>query len=245
MVTYDLFKPFPELLAFTTTKEDFLHVKPRFTGNDPARYLPMRERLAGLLGLESSQLAFPEQTHSSHIGSVPDDDLPVFYQTDALVTGRKNICLCVQTADCVPVLIFDPTKKVVAAIHAGWKGTLNRITAKTIEKMKSEFSCSPGDLYAVIGPSIGPSKYETGLEVADLFKSQFGNWQEFLIMQNNRRYHIDLWSANHYQLKQPGIPAGHIQILQECTYLRQDVFFSARREGTDTGRMVSGIMIRQ
>jgi polyphenol oxidase len=245
MVTYDFFKPFAELLAFTTTKEDFPHILPRITGTEQDRYMSARTKLADLLGLDSSQLVFPDQTHSSHIGSVAEDNRLTFDDTDALVTSRKNICLCVQTADCVPVLVYDSNKKVIAAIHAGWKGTLNRITAKTIEKMRLEFSCNPDDLNAVIGPSIGPERYETGLEVADLFKSHFDNWPEFLVLQNNRRYHIDLWNANHYQLKQQGIPAGHIQVLQECTYLRHNKYFSARREGSDTGRMVSGIMIRQ
>ena len=244
MITYDLFKPFSELLAFTTTKEDFPHVLPRFTGNNPDLYVPVREKLAFLLQLDINQLIFPGQTHSSHIGSVPDDKLPAFDQTDALVTSRKNICLCVQTADCVPVLIYDPDKKVIAAIHAGWKGTLNRITEKTLEKLRLEFSCNPDNLYAVIGPFIGPSVYETGQEVADLFKAHFSNWPDFLIVQKNRRYHIDLWSASRCQLEQQGIPSGQIQVLQECTYLQTAKYYSARREWTDTGRMVSGIMFR-
>lgn len=245
MVTYKLFEPFTDLLAFTTTKEDFPYLNPRFTGNDPECYKPVRKSLTELLGVNGNQLIFPEQTHSSHIGSVSDDDILTFDQTDALVTSLKNTCLCIQTADCVPVLVFDPARKVIAAIHAGWKGTLNRIAAKTIEKMKREFSCNPGDLYAVIGPSIGPARYETGMEVAALFKSHFDNWQDFMVLQDNRRYHIDLWISNRRQLEEQGIQSSRIQVLQECTFQMHDKYFSARREGTDTGRMVSGIMIRE
>lgn len=245
MVTYKLFEPFAEILAFTTTREDLSHGKPRFTGKDPDIYMPMRKTLAELLDLDSCQMVFPEQTHSDHIRLVTKKDPPVLKESDALVTSQKNLCLCIQTADCVPVLVYDPHEKVIAAIHAGWRGTLNRITAKTIEKMKMNFSCSPDNLYAVIGPSIGPEIYETGMEVATLFKSQSDNWPDFLILQGNGRYHIDLWNANRYQLEQQGVSNSRIQLLQQCTFHRQDLYYSARRDGTDTGRMVSGIMMRQ
>ncbi len=126
-VQYNLFKQFKNLVAFTTTKQTFDIQNPRFTGDLPELYTNSRKLLAEKIGIESEQLIFPRQEHTNCIAEINDVPKDEIKATDALITNKKGICLCVQTADCVPILLFDPVKGVVAAVHAGWRGTVKKI----------------------------------------------------------------------------------------------------------------------
>ncbi len=190
-------------------------------------------------------------------------------QGDALLTAQAGLLLAAQTADCVPILLVDAKRRVVAAIHAGWRGTLARIAAKTLGRMRLEFGTRPADVVAAIGPAIGRCCYEVGPEVAQAFLGQFpaapewfdgpfdrlaaGEEQPFLPWLSMvppgheappERVRLDLAAANRWQLADAGIRPRHITVSPLCTACRSDLFFSYRREGAHTGRHMAVIGIR-
>lgn len=183
---------------------------------------------------------------------------------DASTTNQPGILLAVQTADCVPILLVDPKKRAVAAIHAGWKGTLRRITEKTVGRMRLEFSTRPGDLMAAIGPSIGPCCYEVGAEFVSKFRAQFADAETYFDEARSgeepnplqwlnmmppghqppaRNVHLDLRKANRSQLVAAGLRSENILESNLCTGCRTEQFFSYRKEGEQSGRLMSVIGI--
>jgi YfiH family protein len=184
---------------------------------------------------------------------------------DALATKRKGLLLGVRTADCSPVLVVDPKKRVVAAIHAGWRGTLARIVAKTIGQMQMEFGSEPKDLLAAIGPTIGGCCYEVGTEVAADFSAKFSNASEFFDELRTgdepnplqwlnmmppghqpppKKVLLDLKKANRAQLLEAGVLENNIFVSELCTSCDVERLFSYRREGAMSGRLLSVIGIR-
>ncbi len=189
-------------------------------------------------------------------------------QADAAISGHAGLFLGIQTADCVPILLVDPRRHVVAAVHAGWRGTLARIAVKTLGRMRLEFGTNPEDVLAALGPAIGPCCYEVGPEVAQAFLGQFvhaAEWFEgpferlssgeepnplpWLTMMPPghepppERVQLDLRSANRRQLVDAGVRPGNIAVSALCTSCRSDLFFSYRKEGPAAGRMMSVIRI--
>jgi purine-nucleoside/S-methyl-5'-thioadenosine phosphorylase / adenosine deaminase len=190
-------------------------------------------------------------------------------KADALFTRDPGILLVVQIADCVPILLADTKRRAIAAIHSGWRGTVQRIAQKTLGRMQMEFGTRPGDVIAAIGPCIGQSCYEVGGDVAKEFHAQFANarewfdgpfdalasgendpnWLPWLTMRPPGHppppptVQLDLVAANRAILIEAGVPAANISASGFCTACRKDLFFSYRREGT-TGRMMAAIAIR-
>ena len=139
-IRYRIFEAYPEIEAFTTSKQSLTSEKARFTGDEENTYQSNRDELSRHLGIETDRLIFPGQTHTATVCCINDIPETEISETDALVSNRKGLCLCVQTADCVPVLLFDPVKKVVAAVHAGWRGTVSKIVANTIKKITAVYA---------------------------------------------------------------------------------------------------------
>ncbi|GGG77112.1 peptidoglycan editing factor PgeF [Edaphobacter dinghuensis] len=177
-------------------------------------------------------------------GKLQTADGKAVLEGDGAVTDLPGLMLGVQTADCVPVLIADVNKRVVAAIHAGWRGTVARIVEKGIATMQKEYGSRPEDLVAAVGPSIGACCYAVGEEVRTEFGSQF-NYADALFSTVGDQMHLDLWQANRRQLLDAGVPAEKITVLGECTACaRSDgerKYFSHRDEHGFTGRMMSVI----
>ena len=219
------------------------------SGDTRENVINNRERLCAALEITSNRLVFPKQTHTATVKIITESFLIAseegkknyLLDTDALITNLSGVCIAVKTADCVPVLLFDPRRKVIAAIHAGWRGTVQKIVGETISQMIQEFGSVPEDLIAVIGPSISPEVYEVGAEVYSQFNAPFYN--PTIPYQPNKRL-LDLWKANQEQLLDSGIPVNQIEVAQICTLSDPERFFSARRDGAKTGRMGSGIMLR-
>jgi polyphenol oxidase len=236
------------------------------------RILSNRREFFHAIGATRMRAAGIEQIHSDIARRV---DLPIppnsqSAKGDALLTADRGVLLVVQAADCVPILLADTRRRAVAAIHSGWRGTLLRIAAKTVGKMRMEFGTSPHDLVAAIGPSIGRCCYEVGSEVAMAFHSQFANarewfsgpfdslaagendpnWLPWLTMMPPGhqspapRIHLDLLAANRAILADAGVPAARIYSSGFCTACRSDLFLSYRREHT-TDRMMAAIGIRR
>ena len=184
---------------------------------------------------------------------------------DAAVTNRPGLLLSVQTADCVPLLLVDPQKRAVAAIHAGWRGTLRRIAEKTVGHMRMHFGSKPANILAAIGPAIGGCCYEVGTEIAAEFLSQFADASDFFddfrtgdepnpIQWLNqmppghqpppKNVLLDLHKANASQLSSGGLQGKNIFISNLCTSCRRDLLFSYRKEGEQSGRQMAAVAIR-
>ena len=185
------------------------------------------------LGLRLEDLALPRQVHSDHVCWMMEAGRPE--ATDAVITCKPGLCVCVKTADCIPILIYDSWKRTVAAVHAGWRGTVNRIVQKTIDLMLPD---NPDDLRAIIGPGISLEWFEVGNEVYEAFKA--AGFPMERIAKKKSRWHIDLWEANRWLLEEIGITDVYIE--RTCTRTSKD-FYSARRETINTGRNYNGIFI--
>jgi YfiH family protein len=223
-----------------------------------------RKLFQSALAASEFKLVSLKQFHSDVVCGFPSaPDEPC--SGDASITNTSNLLLGIQTADCVPILLLDPKKRAVAAVHAGWRGTLQRIVEKTIGRMKMEFNTDPSDLLAAIGPAIGGCCYEVGTEVAAAFHSQFANAPEWfdelrtgdepnpLQWLNQfppghqpppKNVRLDLRKANRAQLLSAGLNPQNIFVSDLCTACCPDVLFSYRKQGSESGRMTSVIGIR-
>lgn len=243
---FESFKQYKNIAHFVTTKEGWVSgCKPRFTGDNEADYTAFRKELSLSCEWDAKRFIFPRQTHSDRVVVVSGENKSnTVSDTDALITNEPGLFVCVQTADCVPILLFDPHKKVVAAIHAGWRGTVAKIAQKTVQQMTAKFGCQPTDILAGIGPSIHIHAYEVGAEVVEAVKDNFNNSQALLKPSlNEGKAFFDLWEANQTVLIESGIPEENIELMGLCSFEQSDMFYSARRDGGDTGRMVSGIRL--
>lgn len=214
-----------------------------YTVNDnPKNVTSNLENLATAFGFEKHQMVSPKQTHSKNIGIVKSEN-DLFNNTDALITNVPGICIFIRTADCVPILLFDPVNKAAAAIHSGWKSTIQEITKHTIKLMNKEYGTNPGDIIAGIGPSIGPEVYEVGPEVIEKFDAKFGKDHIINPIENSNKGYLNLWKVNKQILINSGVHESNIEIAEICTYSNPELFYSARRDGVKTGRLASGIII--
>jgi len=175
------------------------------------------------------QLATLRQVHSAM--PLVADEPGCAGEGDALMTNRRGLAVSVRTADCLPILIADPQARVVAAIHAGWRGTAAGIVRRTVEEMTGKFGTDPSGLRAAIGPGIGVCCYQVGDEVA----RQFGLSGPIL---------LDLAAENRRQLVEAGLAGAHIDLLNRCTFCDPARFHSYRRDKDRAGRMISYVLIR-
>lgn len=157
---------------------------------------------------------------------------------DAIVTSMRNLGVGVYTADCVPLLLVDGDAKVVAAVHAGWRGTLSGIVNRTIRRMEKAYGILSSEISAAVGPSIGMCCYEVGEEVAVQFMNKYDKCSEFLSKRNDSKYVIDLRMANVRNLVDAGV--ANVEVMDICTMCNGD-FHSYRREGRGVGRQLSFI----
>lgn len=196
--------------------------------------------LANRLG--TSDVVCMQQVHGTEltIVSAPMDETPV---CDGLFTRRKDIALVVQTADCVPLLMWDPDQNVVAAVHAGWRGTLGRIAEKAADMFRSCFSSRPESIYVALGPAIGPCCYEVGPEVVDAYARQLTSFDGLFSMGPRGRQHLDVIEANRRQLVASGISEDRIFSSGMCTSCDNGFLFSYRKEGKGTGRLYGSISV--
>lgn len=226
-----------------------------------------RRRFQKALGAEAMQLIALSQIHSDII-HVVEAVPPQMLQGDALVTSTRGLLIGVQTADCIPILLADPEHHVVAAIHAGWRGTLKRIAEKTVGRMRMLFGTRPEKIIAAVGPGIGRCCYEVGPEVVKEFASQFENARDWfegpydalasgedpnplpwltMIPPGHQppppSVLLDLHAANRGILEGAGVTAKNISVSELCTACRTDLLFSYRREKI-TGRMMAAIGLK-
>ncbi len=201
--------------------------------------------LADDLKIPMESMVLSRQTHTDHIRPVTEDDAGKgvtkpsdIYDTDALITDRTGISLIVFSADCVPILLLDPKRRVIAAVHAGWRGTVKEIAKKTVMLMQTKYQCDPLDIRCAIGPSIGPCCFTFGSEATEIFPPSYCKEME------DGRFLVDIWRMNQDQLLSQGILAEHIDLSNLCTVCHADTFYSYRTHQEHTGRQAAVIMLR-
>ena len=184
-----------------------------------------------------------KQIHSANViilDHIEDhDDLT---EGDSLVTDLRGVGIGVRTADCVPILIADKSNTIIAAVHAGWRGTLSEIVSTTITSINSKYGVKSSDLTAAIGPSIKGSCYEIGEDVASLFKEAFSDSSQYLFESGESKYTLDLKTANKRALEKEGVI--DIEVVDICTKCNSD-FYSYRREGKGVSTQLSFIALRE
>jgi hypothetical protein len=249
---------------------------------DPNDVSRNRRRLMRRLTTKGMQLITLRQRHTDmiqvidslpHVGEhEPDGALK--FPGDAVVSTRPGLLLAVQVADCLPLLLVDAKRRVVAAVHAGWRGTVKRIAEKTVGRMRQEFGTNPKDVRAAFGPSIRRCCYEVGREVVEAYQGTFSycdelfsrtepspsevHWQQPLLTDNRKlrprpgvtappgeKFHLDLVAANRRQLQAAGVPARNIWTSPLCTACHTDLLFSHRAEHGRTGRLMGLIGLRE
>lgn len=193
------------------------------------------------------EVVLPEyQAHSTEVAVMPRE-ADQTYGRDALITDKPGLRIGIKTADCVPVLLYDPAHKAAAAIHSGWKGTLSNICAAAVAKMTAEYGTCPADLIAVIGPCIHQEAFEVGDDLYESFVNagyeQFAARMPRFATKDTMKWHLDLPGICRTQLQQLGVAA--IETREECTYTLHNRFYSARRLGSAFGtqRIITCIKI--
>ena len=216
------------------------------TGEDKKSILSNRLVLKNIFG-DKCSVASTMQTHSDIVYTVDNKNSSVWQgkdkaiEADALITNIPNIALTILTADCVPILLYDPVNEAIGAIHAGWRGADSNIILKTINKMYEAYGSNSSDVIASIGPAIGGCCYEVDSEVAD----RFMEYTDSIEKKKDDKYQLDLKSICHSQLLSSGLMEEHIELSSICTACQNDRFFSYRKEQGCSGRFVSALAMMQ
>ena len=255
--SFDIFQPYPELTAGYTDRHggasqgNYASFNCHYDGgDDPMAVAANRNALERSLGMS---LITAHQVHGTDIlhvdrtfgASEPAERERQLQGKDALITAEPGLLVGIHTADCIPLLLYDPKERICAAIHAGWRGTAANIAGRTIHLLTNTYHCRPENLLAAIGPGISLSAFEVGDEVYEAFDQE--GYDMHRIAQRfspASKWHLDLKAANRDRLVQYGIPESHIEDAGICTWQNTD-YFSARRMGIRSGRILSCIGIKE
>lgn len=221
-----------------------------FTADKPEAIAHNRNLLCVALVIPRENLHNAHQTHGAAVKLIDEALLALpaverqaaLHGYDALITNIPQQCVTVTTADCVPILFYDKANHAVAAIHSGWRSTLVNICAETLKLMQQEFGTKPQQVVAAIGPCISMENYEVGAELYTAFQDNGYDCSLFFKAVSDEKYLFDVRELVKYQLLVLGI--SNIETSTYCTFSESDLFFSARRLGNDSGRMLSGIYLR-
>ena len=207
-----------------------------------------RAILARAYGKEPHLLLTVRQVHGTDILIVDEEnpDLTHFQdvESDAIITDQPGIMIGVLVADCYPVLVYDPVKKVAAAVHAGWRGAAAGLIGNVVTAMKSHFSCKLSDLVAAIGPGIGAHKYLVDRPVRDAFREGSGHWEAISNEVSLGQWQLDIGKSCRLQLEAAGITGDNVDEVAECTCCHRELFFSHRRDNGVTGRQMGFVLMQ-
>lgn len=245
LIQPNIFKQFPKISAGQSTRLGGVSPLPYFSlnlgksvGDNFENVEKNRELFFDQLGFEKENTIFSHQVHGCEILLVKKAGN--YSGFDAQITNISGICLAISIADCTPILIYDAKKNVVAAIHAGWKGTVAEIVSRTLDKLNENFGTKGENCFVYIGACISQHNFEVGADVANHFDSLF----KYFVSDKNR-YFVDLKAANKAQLINFGVPENQIEVTDLCTVANNNLFFSHRKEKGLTGRGLAAIGIIQ
>ncbi len=261
LVEYAILRKHFEVYAFSTYRYGgvstgayaSLNCTP-YVGDDPQCVRQNQEILLNVLPHRPRELVIPWQTHGTDILTVDEDWLAatperryhLLQGIDAMITDKPGVCLCVSTADCIPILLYDHVHRVIAAVHAGWRGTASFLVLRTLRRLHEFYGTEADDVLACIGPGISWEAFEVGDDVFDAFyKAGYPMYAISSYEPSSRKSHINLPEANAIQMKYFGMHYSDIEDCRLCTYMRHEDFFSARRSGVKSGRILSGIMLNE
>lgn len=212
-------------------------------GDNRENVIENRSRLFDSFGSPVSSLFDVWQVHSAEMKFTDSPRLleSPHVKADAISTNKPGITLFMRFADCVPIFLYDPKKRVIAIVHAGWIGTVKEITKKAVETITEKYGSIPADIVAGIGPSIGPDHYEVGLDVVRQVEDVFSDDCKELIASRNGKTYFDLWKANEILLKQSGVHS--IEQGNICTTCNTEEWYSHRAEKGKTGRFAALIKL--
>lgn len=208
-------------------------------GDDPANVEENFRRFCGAIGCDWDKAVLSHQTHTVNVEVVTADmvtpgrtmmEKKPFVHVDGLITDVPEAVLVTSFADCVPLFFLDPVRHVIGLSHSGWRGTVNRMGAVTVDRMKEVYGCRPEEILACVGPSICSDCYEVGPEVAEEFRAAFPSQEADQILHKNAagKYQLDLWKANELILLHAGISGEHMAVTNVCTCCNPDLLFSHR-----------------
>ena len=220
-----------------------------YCGDDPADIAENRKALCQLLKIDHDRLVMPHQVHATGIAQIgktffrlsEEVQRQVLEGIDALMTNMPGVCIGVSTADCIPIIIYDPEHHAASVAHSGWRGTVANIAGVAVTSMQMAYHSRPETLRAVIGPGISMENFEVGDEVYEQFAG--AGYPMDQIARKYEKWHIDLWHCCRLQLEDVGLKADNIQTSGICTYAHSDDYFSARKLGTDSGRILTAIVL--
>ena len=225
-----------------------LNISP-LEGDEPEDVRANWRLLSRAFGIAEDHFFLLRQVHGNGI-LVLDQPLPMALAEadlrepppyDAVITDQPGLALCIKTADCVPVFLVDPVKRVIANVHAGWKGTALNIAGQAVAAMTERFGTRPERILAAVGPAIGPCCYEVDEPVV----RAMGQGTGCLPSLTQDRWMLDLPLINRHQLREAGLADEHISSVKLCTSCREDLFFSHRRDKGRTGRQVHFLMLNE
>ncbi len=218
------------------------------SGDTEEHLLKNREILCSAFDMPEHNLVTVDQVHGNNLLIVDEKTRDVgrgeTLAYDGIISALPGVPVGIKTADCVPVFLADPEKRVIGAVHAGWKGTSLGLVSRAANVLMNEFSSTPTDILAVIGPSIGPCCYEVDGPVFHHFDNNQGTGSFLTTCEKENKRMLDLSAANRSQLLGVGLPPGNIFSADICTSCNKNTFFSHRGEGGDTGRQLSFIMLK-
>jgi len=215
-----------------------------YVGDDPVHVAESRLRLARELDIAPERMVIPRQIHSTDVAVIADEaGLSCGYDgVDALVTSLHSVALCVNTADCVPVVLADVAHGVIGIVHSGWRGTVGRIAAQTVQAMVG-IGADPSCIDALIGAHICRSCFEVGDEVSGRFFVEFPGCDGSIVRHGYVKPHIDLSAAVRRTLEETGVDSARIVDVGICSRCGSVPLFSARRDGIASGRTLTAVML--
>lgn len=205
------------------------------------------KRITAALGIDYRDTVLSKQVHEDKVRTVGESDKGngitkenAFESADALITNERGVALATTFADCTPVFFLDPVKRVIALAHSGWRGTVQRISARVTEKMISDYGSDAENIICAIGPSIQLDHFEVGDEVAERFIAEFG---EETVKRYGERYHVSMQTAIKKTLTEAGVPAENIDDCGICTYCNSELLFSHRKTNGRRGNLGAFLQI--
>ncbi len=211
------------------------------------------KRIAAAIGVKEEEITFSKQTHTANVREVSLEDKGKgltkqmdYDNVDGLVTNVPGICLATFYADCVPLFFVDPKKRAIGLSHSGWRGTVEKIGKRTVEKMSQLYGSRPEDIYAAVGPSICQDCYEVTGDVIEGFQKNFREeyWKELFYKKENGRYQLNLWKANEFVLREAGVLEEHLAVTNLCTCCNPELLFSHRASHGKRGNLGAFLQLK-
>lgn len=212
----------------------------RYCGDEAGHIAQNLHALATLLDIPDNHIVMPHQVHGVEVRRIDCPQQEIIEGVDAVMTDVPQLCIGVSTADCIPIIIYDEAHHAACAVHAGWRGTVQRIVRVAVEAMCKAYGSVPSQMKAVVGPGISLESFEVGNEVYQQFAD--AGFDMSAISRHYAKWHIDLPMCNRLQLEDAGIT--DIYMSNICTYQQASDYFSARRLGINSGRIFTAVMMR-